>query len=181
MDFERFGGDIEECDCHLYENQGCNLCQAVDEAPAAPAIISPLIAMREQLATQDNACTAHPIFIVYNRKRLYGMDPDFGEDNNYAWINADGDFEESDERQKLIFDRYFNRYNRWPLGWEKRHFVEIDEFVTCTFTRAAAEEFVRRRSHNYRHLHVYVDSLHRNPEMIQVRQALMRGRLQEVA
>ena len=34
----------------------------------------------ELLRTQNNRATAHPLFIVYEKERIYGVDPDFHDD-----------------------------------------------------------------------------------------------------
>lgn len=141
--------------------------------------LAPLAHIREQMKTQDNACTAHPIFVVFNKKRIYGMDPEFGDDN-YAWIASD-EFLEADARQAQVCDRYERIFGQNPPGWDKRYYVEIDEFVTCAFTRKAAEAFIARKRHDYRLLHIYVESLYRMQEMITVREAILSGRFQEVA
>lgn len=145
------------------------------------ATLAPIAHIRHELQTQDNACTAHPLYVVFNRRRIHGMDPEFG-DSNYDWIDSNsGDYVEADEHQKLVCDRYERIYGQSPTGWDKRYFIEVEEFVTCAFTREAADRFVARKYHDYRHLHVYVESLYRMPEMIAVREALIDGRFSEVA
>ena len=33
-----------------------------------------LEALREELRTQDSACTEHPLFCVFQKQRIYGLD-----------------------------------------------------------------------------------------------------------
>ncbi len=143
--------------------------------------LAPLAHIQQELRTQDNACTAHPLYVVFNKRRIYGMDPEFGDDHHYEWIdNFSGDFTQADERKKLACDRYERMYGQNPKKWDKRYYVEVDEFVTCFFTLEAAQLFIVKRRGGYNHLHVYVDSLYRNQEMQDIRNALLEGRFREV-
>lgn len=142
--------------------------------------LAPLSRIREQLKTQNNECTAHPLFVVLNRRRIYGMDPNYGDETNCTWVEtANGDYCEADEKKKLALDRYERMFDKEPEGWSKFHYIEVDEFVTCAFTREAAQNFIDHRRRGYNHLHIDVDSLYRMQEMIDVREALLAGRFQE--
>ncbi len=41
------------------------------------------------LATQDNRATAHPMFVVQQRRRIYGMGHDYSDE--LVWLDEEGD------------------------------------------------------------------------------------------
>ena len=125
-----------------------------------------LRAIGEQLRTQDNCCTKDPIFQVRGRRRIYGMDPDYGSDQ-FEWIATMDDF--------MVVDPPEDEDNP-PEGIEKLCYTTVDEILCACFTRAGCEEHLRRNRHNYRNydkVWIYADSLSRNPEMIAIRNALI--------
>jgi hypothetical protein len=163
-----------------------------DQVPTPLAEIAEHFA---SIATQDNACTAHPIFLVQERERILGMDPEYGDDN-YVWMNAecdnwiaDGDLvdklEELDhdhcygEQAEIDSDpEYWDDGEGDPIVWDQWEKVfYIDKWVTrqAFFTRKGAEQHERDMAHNYRgETRVYVDSLYRNHEMQLVSELLER-------
>lgn len=52
--------------------------------------------IQERLRTQDGWSTAHPIYEVREKKRIYGMSDEFVSD--FVWVNVDGDREDVKER-----------------------------------------------------------------------------------
>ena len=128
--------------------------------------------LAEQMRTQDNACTADPIFIVYEKKRIYGMDTDYA-DENIVWINADSDYREADERSAKALDRYYKRYGQTPRNWQRTAYIDRDEYDQAFFTREAAQGYIRRNGHNLKNPHIYVEHIHhRNWEMKAIRDFL---------
>jgi hypothetical protein len=79
------------------------------------------------IATQDNAITQDPLFIVF-------------------------------EKQRCRIDK---------------HDPASERFVTACFTRKGAEAYIEVNGHNLREPFIYVASLFRNREMIDVRKALI--------
>jgi hypothetical protein len=55
--------------------------------------IAELVAHFATILTQDNACTAHPIYLVQERERIFGMDPEYRDDeyrdDNYRWVTRE--------------------------------------------------------------------------------------------
>ena len=122
-----------------------------------------------ELKSQDNAITADPLFIVYDKKRLYGMDEEFSDE--FDWVHQDGPVADCEEA-KFLEEAYQND-EETPSEWNRFYYVEVDHFKQAFFTRKSAEEYIRRNSYNMESPHVYVESLHRNGEMKAVRGALM--------
>jgi len=115
-----------------------------------------LLKISELLHTQDNRCTGHPIFCVEQKIRDYGYGPRW--EDNPVWVSPDGD--ECDEGEPEAVETAYR--DRW-------------ETVTMMFTQESADAFIRQNEHRYhRGLRVYVDSLYRNPEMIYIRNWLLK-------
>lgn len=104
-----------------------------------------LSAISHELKTQDNRITEEPLFCVYQKARVYGVDPDF-HDHVLYYRTDDGD--------------------RVP-------YIEVDEFVNAHFTEKAAKEHIRINGHNLIKPFVYTTSLWRCQEMIKIRHHLM--------
>ncbi len=117
-----------------------------------------LAALSEELRTQDNACTAHPLYVVYSKHRIYGLDFDHAE--HFCWLSQD----KGDGRGETTED---------DPGAERVGYMDVDWFETACLTRRAANDFIERNSHRLRQPFVYVESLDRNDEMIAIRKILM--------
>jgi hypothetical protein len=136
-----------------------------------------LDALRTELRTQDNACTAEPIFLVYDKQRIYGLDSDYAE--HYCWLYPD----RGDGRSEVTDSQMVARLNHLEsLGkdpeiagveYARIGYVDVDRFITCCLTRKAAKRFIAANSHRLRKPFVYVESLDRNDELIALRNHLM--------
>ena len=131
-----------------------------------------LAALREELRTQDDACTAEPMFVVYQVKRIYGLDPDYAEET--VWTHPEG--EETDPEIIAALEA-LDDAGLPPVHdgtrYERVGYVDIDVFVTVCLTRKAAETFIARMAHRLNKPHIDVDSFYRNAEMIALRNHLM--------
>lgn len=119
-------------------------------------------AIGDRLRTQDNQCTADPVFVVQTRRRLYGVDPQYAvSDVDIAW--TDGECEASgDERAEL--EAEYQKSRKEPEGWHRTGFLDIWDFVAACFTDAAAKAFIESNRHRMRDPRVFVDSAYRNFE-----------------
>jgi hypothetical protein len=124
-----------------------------------------IAAIGSELLTQDSACTSHPMYVVFNTKRVYGIDPQWCDP---VWVDTE-DYIEADAHQTRVLDRYKRIYDREPRQWINTGFFEREDFVTLFFTKKAADQFVIDNKHRWDRLHVYVDSFHRNSEIIGIR------------
>lgn len=134
-----------------------------------------LTAIQHELKTQDNAITADPLFCVYQKRRVCGMDADYSE--QYAWIHVDSDYAEADEKQVKTLERYEKRTGEALNGWRKVYYSEYNQFVTACLTRKGCEAYLDRNRHNLRDPFIYVESMYRNEEMKELRNALLQGTL----
>jgi len=96
--------------------------------------------------------TAHPIFIVEERLRVYGMDHDHAEGR----VHLNRDRDECDP----------NDYD----ADETVGYKDIWKWVQPFFTRQAAQQFIDQHSHNLSSPRIYVASGHNNVQWQEVRQ-----------
>lgn len=145
------------------------LAETIASAPAPDFTSADEIRFR--LLTQSNECTAEPIFLVRQKRRITGVDTDYADDGQIIWI-VDG--EECNAEESAELEKRYDDSDEIGPEYTRTAFIEIDETVTLCFTKEAAERYIERNRHNLRKPFVYVDSLYRNPEMIAVRQMLLR-------
>ena len=109
----------------------------------------------ELMRTQDNLCTADVFFLVQEKHRDYGYDPQWGD--NVVFVDNDGEECAEDDD-----------------GATETAYVDRWEYVHGFFTMKGAKDYIATNSHRHRgELRVYGDSLYRNAEMLAVRAALM--------
>ncbi len=127
-----------------------------------------LAALGKAMATQDNQCTAHPMFLVQQRERLFGFDPVWG--GSVAWLR---DGEEVDPEEFSTLEATFDETGHEPESCYRTGYVDQWEFVTCCFTEAAAKAYLEANRHRLTEPRIYVESAHRNHEFIAVREHLL--------
>lgn len=143
--------------------------------------------LAQELATQDNAITSDPLFTVQQKRRQYGMDPDYCE--GVAWVDAEdydavhSDATDPEERAKFqLLERFHAGEGEieWPsdLGaedcWSRTGYLDRWEFVQAFLTLKAAEAFRRDQAHNLGETRIYVESGYRNPEWKLLREIVAR-------
>lgn len=133
--------------------------------------------MQAALNTQDNRITAHPLFCVYEKRPMVTHE-DYDHDE-ISWFDHDEccDIDsESDKYRRLeLLHKDCREYN--PIRYSRCAIKYIDVFVTACFTEDGANEYLAVNKHNLHKPFIYVMSLYRNAEMIQLRDALMSGNL----
>jgi hypothetical protein len=122
-----------------------------------------------KLKTQDAQCTADPIYIVYQKRRIYGIDPNYG--GEVVWIDEEAREADPEEAARLEAG-YESKGDDTEDTWTSTSYVDVDEFVTCCFTADAANAYIAANKHRLKHPHVYIDTLYRNTEMKAVRELL---------
>lgn len=120
----------------------------------------------ELIRTQDNRATADPIFVVQEKKRLYGLDPNYTEDT--VWVHDDGDCKEADSEETERLDRLEDQGNP-DEDWTNTGYVDRWVFVTACFTEQGCQDFIDANRHNLTDPRIYVASAYRNEEFIAVR------------
>lgn len=121
----------------------------------------------ELIRTQDNRATSHPIFIVQEKKRIYGFDSDYTD--NITWVHCDG-FEADEEEASELYAQ--EEQDCVPDEWTKYGYIDQWEFVTACFTEQGAKDYIRANGHNLREPRIYAASAYRNREFIDVREFL---------
>ena len=131
--------------------------------------------MSANLKTQDNLRTAEPIYIVYEKLMIVGLED--GYSDFWAWITDDsGEHEEADSDLMKVLDNLLE--NDEPLIIGSRTYRRIgckyvDKFASAFFTRKAAEEYIECNGHHLEQPFIFVESLDRNPELAAVRKYFM--------
>ena len=133
----------------------------------------------EEVILQSDRCTAHPMFVVQERKLDYGYDPDYADD--YHWLNAANEYEIADPVLSRHLDNLYQASGNTPRDWQKTYYRERWEFVTACFSEKGCEEFINVDGHNHGELRIYATSAHRNMEFRKLRDFLMvQGTVQPI-
>ena len=133
------------------------------------------------ILTQDNQCTADPIFEVRVNRRITGMDTDYADEDQIVWIDSLNDHCLADAEEFAHLETAYQEDMTIPEGWIRTGFILREEVVTSCFTRKGCEDFLERNGHNLRgrdivgEPFIYVNTLWRNQEMIDVRNALIEA------
>ena len=152
-----------------------------------PTIQEKLADLCNELNTQDNRITAHPLFIVEVEKRIYGMDSSLVDDMEWIWVYSQDseyqfepdeifdeirrDCEDRDEHE--ILNLWDEEIDPEEWGYEQWFYVTEMEFKCAHLTERAADLYIAQNSHNLRKPRVYVTSQHRCYEWNMVRDHLM--------
>ena len=126
----------------------------------------------ERLRTQDNRCTADPMFCMQIKVRDVGYYS--GLVDNHCWRTEDA---ESD----TLYDG--DPGFAVPEGeeWDCYGYVDRWETVMVAFTERGCQEFLELDGHNVRarafrgEVRIYAESFRRCPEMLAIRAALLAG------
>ncbi|MEB3865936.1 ead/Ea22-like family protein [Acinetobacter sp. IK31] len=151
---------------------------------------------------KDNAGTDSPIFVVQAKNIVWGLDPasdsveitniiDVDQDSKFKTID---DFFESlkavdkhalnglaiDEEDELFLDVKASTQINIISDWNERnihicHGKYFWEDVNCHLTRSAADAFIKRKSHDFGELRVFVKSLYWCEEFKNLLNAIISG------
>jgi hypothetical protein len=139
--------------------------------------------------------TADAIFIVQAKRRIFGIDPDFGGDkvvlyDESYWLSPEDYYNDLDDEGKEDLDAKsiigfleLRDWQQWDLLAElEDHTVTgvIDEweYVNAHLTKDSAEAFIARKKHDYRDgLRVCVEAQVYCWEYNTIKEAILSGRL----
>jgi hypothetical protein len=142
--------------------------------------------------------TACALFTVQTKRIDYGFEPDYAEGlvvclEDQSWFTPVEYWEDLDEDEQAEINRATQESNecdfleldeddQWEFlaelddhtvtGWNKRW-----EIVNSHFTKDAAEEFIRRKQHDYGEMRVYVESQYYAWEFEAIKAAILDGTL----
>lgn len=114
-----------------------------------------LVDIAERLRTQDNRSTSQPMFCVQELKREWGIDSGYTE--TFGWVDDEG-----------------NQLPGEEPGAHKVGYRDRWETVMVAFTEVGCKEYLALDGHNLGETRIYVESFNRCPEMILIRELLMR-------
>lgn len=136
--------------------------------------IGAIIWVKPSIATQDGQCTDQPFYVVFSKKEIV-VDGDYHCGARVQWINhGSGDYEEADAKMAKRLD-VLHENGREFKNWVRHEVVDIDVFETACFTEEGAKDYLRINGHNLRQPFIYVHSLHRNNEMISIRESMLHA------
>jgi len=118
----------------------------------------------KQVIGQDNLATSNPIFIVQQKRRIGGMDPQYTDD--FYWVDFGGEVVDEEELKYIeeILEKAGPYAEPEVPNYYKVYCTEIWEFVTACFTRHGCEEYIKANGHNLNEPRIYVDTGYRNRE-----------------
>lgn len=139
-----------------------------------------ILTLSQQLHTQDNRCTSHPIFQVRDVKQVEC----FGDqaDDTHWWDPEGSAVLDKELIQKLEEEGKWTSYNSVVLELEdsqfsgtytRTHTKTLRQVVEVFMTQQAADSWKEQNWHRYNSLEIYIDSGFRNPEWIAIRDFLM--------
>ncbi len=120
-----------------------------------------------EINTQDNKITANPLFCVFEKERVYGLGSDWAD--IFEWYDSESD--------TILHPDEITEKEAKQDGYEKVYYVDRDRFVNAHFTERAANEHIKINGHNLNEPFVFVTSLYRCGEMIEIRKALANNSL----
>lgn len=127
-----------------------------------------------RLVTQDNRITDCPIFIVEEKRRTYGFDPQWSDDNEIVWLNGPNDNAEADPDEHKRLEAAWQETGDEEQDWTRTAYQDTWEYVTACFTEAGCQEYIRVNKHNHRgELRIYAATSWRNAEFRAVRDLLV--------
>jgi hypothetical protein len=119
----------------------------------------------EHISSEDNLCTQDPIYVVKQKTRIFGIDPDYHTDG-YIWHDGTTS-EEPDSDVAAMLDLVPEE--KVPSRYEKRYYRLQDEWVQPCLTRIAAENYIQQNAHNLTDPFIYAESAYRNHQLIGLR------------
>lgn len=157
--------------------------------PAAPTVVverareilpgmAGMVEIAHEIRTQDNLATAHPAFCVQVLRRYGPVDLRSGGPYPVAYYDLeegnvyyqDVDIEEWERLRKA------DALDELPPTVTSGGYLEAWESVTVCLTRKGCEGYLKANQHNISEgafgVRVFVDSFHRNNEMIAIRNFL---------
>lgn len=120
------------------------------------------------IATQDNRITDEPIFIVQQKRRIYGVDDGYSDD--YVWIDGESCYTD-EEKAERDAERAENEEPK--AEYRQCGYIDIWEFVTACFTEQGCKDYLCQNAHNLREPRIYAEGSYRNKEWRDVRAFLI--------
>lgn len=115
-----------------------------------------------RIATENNRATADPIFVVQQKRRIFGVDADYAD--AHVWLHDEDCEREADEEESARLDNGIGTED-----WTRVGVIDVWEWVQPFFTEKGANDYLAANRHNLNEPRVYVASAYRNREWQGVR------------
>lgn len=134
-------------------------------------VLETLEEISKKMEGQDNRATSHPIYIVQQRRRIYGLDTRWVDDQ--VWL-LDGEEVSEDHPDLPKVKEQYAWNGTCPDAWDLTGYQDIWEFVQPFFSEKGAQEYIEANKHNLTDPRIYVDSAYRNKEWQAIREVFLR-------
>lgn len=133
-------------------------------------IMDELLSIGNLICNQSNRLTDQPMFIVQQKKIIWGMDSSYSD--MYKWSESDsGDYCEADDHKIIELENLDENFESTD-PWSKVYYCEQWVFVTACFTEKGCKDYIKRDGHNLNEPRIYADGSYRNKEFRDVRNFL---------
>lgn len=122
------------------------------------------------IATQDNRCTANPMFAVLEKRETITLDTHHHD--RIVWVRKDDGEVEADERTHERLE-LLHEHGYEPKKWDRYAMLETDVFATVCFTEQGCKDYLACNGHNLRMPFIYAFGSYRNAEYNLIRDTLM--------
>jgi len=123
------------------------------------------------ITTQDNRITDQPMFIVQQRRRMYGLDT--GYCDNFIWLCCEDEYNEASAEEADALEAEYQDTGRARDGWQRTGYIDQWEFVTACFTEQGCIDYLKLDGHNLNEPRIYAEGSYRNEEFRAVRNSLI--------
>lgn len=134
-------------------------------------IIAELQKIAQDMKGQDNRITENPIFVVQQRRRIYGFDVAWSD--NVVWL-CEGQEMLDDDPETVDAKRYYREQGDVPDGWSRVGYQDTWVHVQPFFSETAANAYIAANKHNLTDPRVYVESGYRNYEWQALREVFLK-------
>lgn len=130
-----------------------------------------LAAIGAEIARQNSRGTGIPIFAVQQQRRIYGLDPDY-HDDQIVWIDGCNDHAEADAELAAELEAEYQETGKERDCFTRTGYIDIWEFVTACFTEKGCEDYIAQNGHNLENPCIYAYGGYRNREWETIRREL---------
>jgi len=117
--------------------------------------------LAHELNIQDNRCTSNPLYVVQQKRRIYGLDTDYCEQVIYQWKDDPEYFWETEEEAIKEASKYGYAEDQIDNVIQKIGYIDIWDMVCVHLTEKAAQLYIDQNSHNLNSPRIYVSSQYR--------------------
>lgn len=172
--------DLKDADILMTMSDRKTIMRAVDRFLPEPANTgaAALLAIGDHLRTQDNRCTSNPMFCIQVCERIGPIDPTYGTGHRMYHNHQESETyypDRPDPEEWARLNALDDKGNLPESVTAGDYFEKWTTVQTC-FTEDGCKQHLELNGHNYRHYYgtrIYVESFHRNPEMLAIREFLM--------